>query len=51
MQGMTLSESTYSAKTKTELIEEVSRLEKQLKAKIDENALLRKRLVIYKSIK
>ena len=51
MQGMTLSESKYWSKTKTELMEEVSRLEKQLKAKIDENALLRKRLAIYKSIK
>ena len=51
MQGMTLSESKYSARTKTELIEEVSRLENQLKAEIDENVLLRKRLAIYKSIK
>lgn len=51
MQGMTLSESKYWAKTKTELIEEVSRLEKQVQAKVEENALLRKRLAIYKSIK
>ncbi len=51
MQGMTLSESKYSDKTKTELIGEVSRLEKQLKSESDENALLRKRLAIYKSIK
>jgi len=47
---VTLSDAYYS-KSKTELIEEIMRLNKELKAKNDEMAMLRKRILLYKSIK
>lgn len=47
---MTLSD-TYGSKSKTELIEEVMRLSKELRARNEEIAMLKKRLLLYKSIK
>lgn len=47
---MTLSD-TYESKSKTELIEEVMRLNKELRARNEEIAMLKKRLLLYKSIK
>lgn len=48
---MTLSDARYVGKTKAELIEEIIRLNKELKAKSEEIAMLRKRILLYKSIK
>lgn len=41
----------YSSKSKAELVEEIVRLNKELKAKNQEIATLKKRLMIYKSLK
>ncbi len=49
---MTLSGYTkYAEKSKSELIEEIIRLNKEIKSKNEEIALLKKRLSLYKSIK
>ena len=48
---MTISTTTpYSSKTKGELIEEIMRLKKELKARNDEIIMLKKRLSLYKSL-
>ena len=47
---MTLSD-TYGSKSKTELIEEIMRLNKELRTKNEEIAMLRKRISLYKTIK
>jgi hypothetical protein len=47
---VTLSD-TYGSKTKTELIEEIVRLNKELRSKTEEITMLRKRILLYKSIK
>ncbi|HEX7033935.1 MAG TPA: hypothetical protein VF172_13135 [Nitrososphaera sp.] len=47
---MTLS-NAYSSKSKAELVEEIVRLNKELRAKNEEIAMLKKRLTLYKSIK
>ena len=47
---MTLSDA-YTSKSKPELIEEIMRLNKELRAKNEEIAMLKKRLSLYKSIK
>jgi hypothetical protein len=47
---VTLSDTHYS-KSKTELIEEIMRLNKELRAKNEEIAMLKKRILLYKSIK
>jgi hypothetical protein len=47
---VTLSD-TYGSKSKTELIEEIMRLNKELRNKNEEIAMLRKRILLYKSIK
>lgn|GEM_PF-2825257 len=47
---MTLSDA-YSSKSKSELVEEIVRLNKELRAKSEEIAMLKKRLTLYKSIK
>jgi len=41
----------YTDKTKAELIEEIAKLSKEIKAKNEEIALLNKRLSLYKSLK
>jgi hypothetical protein len=48
--AVTLSD-TYAGKSKTELVEDVMRLNKELRAKNEEIAMLKKRLMLYKSIK
>jgi hypothetical protein len=48
--AVTLSDK-YAGKNKTELVEEVIRLNKDLMAKNEEIAMLKKRLLLYKSIK
>ncbi|WP_187147693.1 hypothetical protein [Candidatus Nitrososphaera gargensis] len=48
---MTLAADTYASKSKTELIEEITRLNKELRAKNEEIMMLKKRLLLYKSIK
>jgi len=47
---VTLSDA-YSSKSKSELVEEIVRLNKELRAKSEEIAMLKKRLTLYKSIK
>lgn len=47
---MTLSD-IFGNKSKTELVEEIIRLTKELGSKNDEIAMLRKRILLYKSIK
>lgn len=47
---MTLSDA-YSSKSKAELVEEIVSLNKELRAKNEEIATLKKRLLLYKSIK
>jgi len=47
---VTLSD-TYGSKSKTELIEEVMRLNKELRARNEEIAMLKKRVLLYKSIR
>jgi len=42
---------TYGNKSKTELIGEIMRLNKELSARNDEIAMLKKRVLLYKSIK
>lgn len=41
----------YAAMTRPELLDEIARLNREVRAKNDEIALLRKRLLLYKSIK
>lgn len=41
----------YAAMTRHELVDEVTRLSKQVRSKNEEIALRRKRLALYKSIK
>jgi len=48
--AMTLSDA-YGTKSKIELIEEIMRLNKELRDKNEEIAMLRKRILLYKSIK
>jgi hypothetical protein len=50
---MTLSENKYyySAKSKAELIEEIMRLNKEVRSKNEEIAILKKRILLYKSLK
>jgi hypothetical protein len=47
---VTLSDA-YWSKSKVELIEGIMRLNKELRAKNEEIAMLRKRILLYKSIK
>ena len=47
---MTLTD-TYAGKTKTELVDEIMLLNKELRTKNAEIAMLKKRLLLYKSIK
>jgi hypothetical protein len=49
--ALTLSESGHVSKSKAELVEEIIRLNKELRAKNEEIMILKKRLVLYKSIK
>ena len=42
---------TFRNKSRTELIEEIMRLNKEMRTKSQEIAMLKKRLLIYKSIK
>jgi hypothetical protein len=48
--AVTLSDS-YLGKSKTELVEEIIRLNKELRVKNEEIAMLKKRILLYKSIK
>ncbi len=48
--GVTLSD-TYAGKSKTELIEEIMHLNKELRMRNEEIAMLKKRILLYKSIK
>ena len=48
--SVTLSD-TYAGKSKTGLIEEITRLKEELRAKNEEIVMLKKRLMLYKSIK
>jgi hypothetical protein len=47
---VTLSFAKNAGKSKTELIDEITRLEKEVRAKNEEIATLRKKLSIYKSL-
>ncbi|MEP0824381.1 MAG: hypothetical protein HRF40_02740 [Nitrososphaera sp.] len=47
---MTLS-NAYSSKSKAELVEEIVRLNKELREKSEQIEMLKKRLLIYKAIK
>jgi len=47
---LTLSDA-YATKSKTELIEEIMRLHKELTIRNEENGMLKKRLLLYKSIR
>jgi hypothetical protein len=49
--AMTLSESGYMSKSKAELVEEIIRLNNELRTKNEEITILKKRLVLYKSVK
>ena len=46
-----LSYTRYAVKTRVELIDEIARLERELKSKSSELELAKKRLAIYKSVK
>ena len=48
--ALTLSDA-HSNKNKTELVEEIMRLNRELRAKNEEIAVLKKRILLYKSIK
>ena len=48
---MTLSDTKYSSKSRAELIEEIVRLNKELRAKNGEVVTLKKRILLYKSVK
>lgn len=49
---MTLSEhQRYGGKTRSELIDEIVRLTKEVREKNDEISVLKKKIVLYKSIK
>lgn len=50
MMAMTLSDA-HANKTRTELIEEIVRLNKEIRSKNEEIAMLKKRILLYKSIK
>lgn len=41
----------HSNKSRTELVEEIMHLDKELRAKNEEIAMLKKRILLYKSIK
>jgi hypothetical protein len=47
---VTLSDA-YGSKSKTELIDEILRLNKELRTRNEEIAMLKKRILLYKSIK
>jgi hypothetical protein len=47
---MTVITTSYSSKTKQELIDEILRLKKELKARNEEFIMLKKRLSLYKSL-
>ncbi|HUG96819.1 MAG TPA: hypothetical protein VMJ94_04705 [Nitrososphaera sp.] len=47
---MTLSDA-HANKSRTELVEEIMRLNKELRARNEEIATLKKRILLYKSIK
>jgi len=47
---MTLSDSNYATKSKSELIEEITQLNKELRGKNEEIAILKKRLVLYSNL-
>jgi hypothetical protein len=47
---VTLSFAKNAGKSKTELIDEITRLEKEVRAKNEEIATLRKKLSLYKSL-
>ena len=47
---MTLSFAKNAAKSKTELLDEINRLENEVRAKNSEIATLRKKLSLYKSL-
>jgi hypothetical protein len=48
--AVTLSDA-YSNKSRTELVEEIMHLNKELRAKNEEIVMLKKRILLYKSIK
>ncbi len=50
MRTLTLSDA-YAGKSKAEMVEEIMRLNKELRARNEEIAMLKKRLLLYKSIK
>ena len=47
---VTLLYSKHAGKSKADLIDEIARLERELKSKNEEMAVLKKRLSLYKSI-
>ncbi|HEX2614526.1 MAG TPA: hypothetical protein VHL10_03470 [Nitrososphaera sp.] len=49
--ALTLSESRHASKSKAELADEIIRLKNELRSKNEEIMVLKKRLVLYKSIK
>ena len=49
--AVVLSYTRYAVKTRVELIDEIARLERELKSKNAELELMKKRLEIYKSVK
>jgi hypothetical protein len=49
--AVTLSESGHASKSKVELVEEIIRLNNELRTKNEEIAILKKKLVLYRSIK
>ena len=48
--AMTLSESGYTSKSKPELVEEIIRLNNELRDKNEEITILKKRLALYTSL-
>ena len=48
--AMTLSESGYMSKSKAELVEEIIRLNNELRTKNEEITILKKRLALYTSL-
>jgi hypothetical protein len=48
--AMTLSYARHVGKSKTELLDEITRLEKELRLKNDEISTLKKKILLYKSI-
>jgi hypothetical protein len=47
---VTLSFAKNASRSKTELLDEITRLEKEVRAKNEEVAILRKKLALYKSL-